>query len=72
VDEVSGAIRPPYCNQVHWPALDGALTEAILGADPLHRPERSGFKRCVPTEAHGVPIATEIDGGIWLRVARWK
>jgi hypothetical protein len=49
-----------------WLSLDGAMTKAPLGGEktgpnPTDR-GKSGVKRSVLTEGHGVPIATVIDG----------
>src|SRR5215472_10616733 len=49
-----------------WLAMDGAMTKAPLGGkktgpNPTDR-GKSGVKRSVLTEGHGVPIATVIDG----------
>jgi putative transposase len=49
-----------------WLSMDGAMTKAPLGGEktgpnPIDR-GKSGVKRSVLTEGHGVPIAVEIEG----------
>ena len=49
-----------------WLSMDGAMTKAPLGGEktgpnPTDR-GKSGVKRSVLTEGHGVPIAVEIEG----------
>jgi len=49
-----------------WLSMDGAMTKAPLGGEKTGRNPtdrgKSGVKRSVLTEGHGVPIAVEIEG----------